>query len=293
MLRPLQEFRTNGPLTTEQYTQLDNAVKTTLRQTLVARRIVPILGPFGFGKEAIAFNRMADVSPAQLTYAWKVDASQDVVNFKQETLPIPVIQKSFRINARMLEASRTQGTPLDVNTVQSAAYQVALQEDKFIFYGNSADGKKTDIDGLYSGAGLDYSTASDWSIPENITKSVIGAMGKLLMKNIAPPYNLVLSPAQYVQTINLMPDSGAKSYRDWIIDVIKGQIMVTQSMEEGKGLMLAAGSRGFFDVAVGIDVNLQTELLGLDHGHDLFGVIFQTLVPRIIYPEALCKLSSI
>jgi len=293
MLKPLQEFRTNGPLTTEQYTQLDTAVKTTLRQNLVARRIVPVTGPFGFGKEAISYMRMKDVSPAQLTYAWKVDASQDIVNFKVETLPIPVIQKSFRINNRMLEASRTQGTPLDVNTAQSAAYQVALQEDKFIFYGNSADGKKTDIDGLYSGAGLDYSTVSDWSLPENISKSVIGAMGKLLMENIAPPYNLVLNPAQYVQAINLMPNNNANNYLSWISDAIKGQILVSPGIEEGSALMLAAGSRGFFDVAVGIDVNLQTEILGLDYGHDLFGVIFQTLVPRIIYPEALCKLSSI
>jgi len=293
MLKPLQEFRTNGPLTTEQYTQLDTAIKTTLRQNLIARRIVPVTGPFGFGKEAITHMRMADVSPAQLTYAWKVDASQDIVNFKQETLPIPVIQKSFRINARMLEASRTQGTALDTNTAQSAAYQVALKEDKFIFYGNSADGKKTDIDGLYSGAGLEDTTANDWSIPENIPKSIKTAIGKLLAKNIAPPYNLVLNPKQYAQALEFIPMAGTTNYLDWISGAIKGQILMTSAMEEDKALVLAAGSRGFFDVAVGIDVNLQTEIMDLDHGHDLFGVIFQTLVPRIIYPEALCKLTSI
>lgn len=293
MLKPLQEFRTNGPLTTEQYTQLDTAVKTTLRQNLVARRIVPVTGPFGFGKEAIAFNRMDDVSPAQITYTWKVDASQDIVNFRQETLPIPVIQKSFRINARMLEASRTQGTALDTNTAMSAAYQVALKEDKFIFYGNSADGKKVDIDGLYSGAGLEDSAVNDWGVPENIPKSIKTAIGLLLKKNIAPPYNLVLNPAQYAQALEFIPLAGTTNYLDWISGAIKGQILMTPAMEEGKALVLAAGSRGFFDVAVGIDVNLKTELLGLDYGNDLFGVIFQTLVPRIIYPDALCKLTNI
>jgi len=157
-------LQNQGPLTPEQYTFLEGSVRETLKQNLVARRMVPTIGPLGFGAESISYDRLEEMSEAQITLSWKSDNSEDLVNFKRITDPIPVIQKSFRINARSLAASRRQGIALDVATARFAAYQVALKEDHFIFYGHQ------DVPGLYGLAGNTLDTLYNWSIPENIPK---------------------------------------------------------------------------------------------------------------------------
>jgi uncharacterized linocin/CFP29 family protein len=291
-MKTLSDFRVNSPLTPEQYTALDTAAKQAALQTMIARRIAPTSGPYGFGKESIAFNKLEQMSGAQISYAWKVDASQDAVNFPRTILPLPVLSKSFRINYRQLEASRTNGTPIDTQNAKSAGYQVGLLEDQLVFHGYAADGVNVDIDGFYTGAGNSYTISKDFSTATNIPDAVNGAMALMLADNIAPPYNFTLNPVQYAETNTLIPNTQT-SWRKWIQETIEGQVYMSPSVTAGTGLMSAAGDRGFFDLALGVDLTTLSEELGLDEGNDLFSVVFETAVPRIFDSNALCTLTNI
>jgi len=276
-----------GPLTPEQFNVLESSVREIIKQNLVGRRIIYTTDPLGFGAEAISYDRIEEMSEAQITLSWKSDNSEDIVNYKRITEPIPVIQKTFRINARSLAASRRQGTALDVATARSAAYQVALKEDEFIFYGHQ------EVPGLY---GLASHTIDDpylWSNPENIPRCINAAIGRFLESNIAPPYNLVLNPRQYAQALEFIPGAGTVSYLEWIQRVIKGEVHMSNAFPDGKALMCAAGNRGYFDIALGIDATTWTDEMGLKDGYDLLGVVVETLRPRVFYPEALLKLTNL
>jgi len=68
---------------------------------------------------------------------------------------------------------------------------------------------------------------------------------------------------------------------------------MSNAFPDGKALMCAAGDRGHFDIAVGIDVTTWTEEMGLKDGYDLYGVVVETLRPRVFDPEALLKLTNL
>lgn len=291
-MRSLKEFRTDAPVTPEQYKYIDEAVKIAARQAMVGRRLLPVYGPLGFGKDAVTYDKLTEVSNAQINLAWKVAFSEDIVNLTRTTLPVPVLSKAFRINRRSLEASRTVGTPLDVATAKSAAYKVALLEDQLIILGYAADGSNYDIKGLYNAANNDYSSAADWGTASNIVTSINGAINLLINDNIYPPYNLVLNPTQWSEAGVLISNTGI-SYRQWIRETIGGEIFVTPTITAGTGMMLAAGDRGFFDLAVGVDLTTELEQLDLSKGRDLFGLVYECVVPRIWETNAICKLSSI
>lgn len=292
-MQQIQTFRTNAPVTPEQYTAIDGAVKTAARQSIVGRRLIPVTGPFGFGKEAVTFDKLTEVSAAQLTYAWKVNANEDAPNLARTTVPLPVLIKDFRINRRSLEASRTANTPLDLQGAKSAAYKVSVLEDDLLLKGYAADGSNYDVTGMYTGAGNTYSTNKDFGTATNIPAAVNGAMALLMADNIRKPYNLVLNSVQYNEANEMISGGGGMTYLDWIEKTIGGVVVDSNSVTAGTGLMMAAGDRGFFDAAIGVDLTTEVEELSLREGRDLFGVVYETIVPRIWESNALCQLTQI
>lgn len=292
-MKPISQFRTNAALTPEQYTSLDSAAKSAALQTMKARRIFPVIGPFGFGTEALAYDTITQMSEAQISYAWKVDANQDLVNVSRATVALPVNSKSYRINARKLAASRTTGTPLDTQNAKSAGYRVAQKEDELAFIGYKPDGTNLDISGFYPAAGNSYTSASDFGTPANIPIAVNAAIDLAIADNIDAPYNFGMNSTQYSQTNTLIADGGGKNWRKWIEETVGGQVYWTNALTAGTGLLSAAGDRGFFDLATGIDVTSEAEELGLDQGHDLFGVVYETIIPRVYEANALVSLTQI
>lgn len=290
-MKSLKEFRTDAPITDEQYKYIDEAVKISARQAMIGRRLMPIYGPLGFGKEAIAHDVLTEVADAQIDTAWRVDASEDIINLSRTTLPVAVIKKGFRINRRSLAASRTAGTPLDTATAKSAAYKVAKKEDELILDGYAADGSTYDIKGLYQKAGNSTAGSSFGTSGQGID-SANAAMALLLADNIYPPYNMVLHPTQYMEAHNELSGTATLEV-DVIRRMIGGEVFVTPSQTDGTGMVLAAGDRGFFDLAVGVDITTEVETTPLVHGRDLYGVVYECVVPRVWETNAICKMTTI
>lgn len=295
-LKSISEFRVDAPLTDEQYKHIDDAVKIAARQAMIGRRLMPLYGPLGFGKQAVTYDSLTEVSDALIDLAWKVSFSEDIVNLARETLPVPVLHKSFRINRRSLEASRSSGAPIDVATAKSAAYKVAKLEDDLIIQGYAADGSNYDIKGLYQVNIANVITGSQWTAaPEDAIVDTAAGIAYLMGVNIGPPYHWVLNPAQYAELLS----GGASTFTDSIImDIVKRQLMGgdvfwTPALTAGTGFMVAAGDRGFFDLAVGVDITTEVEILGLDQGRDLFGVVYDCVVPRIWQSTAIAPFNTL
>jgi len=200
-MKGIREFRMDAPITAEQYKEIDGAVKYSARQAMIGRRLLPIFGPLGFGKQAVTFDVVTEVGDAEVNFAWRPGASEDIVNLTRTTKAVPVIQKAFRINARSLASSRTDGTPIDTVTARSSAYKVAKKEDAIILDGYAADGTNYDVTGFYQGAGNTEGSAKDFGTALNGVSKVGLAMAVMRTDSIFPPYNMVLEPTQFNEIV--------------------------------------------------------------------------------------------
>jgi len=280
-------------LSQEQYEYIDKQIVATARQLLIGRKLYPRpFGPLGFGKQVVTYDVLSEVKKGRIDLMWGAGFSADIIGRTRTKLGIPVLHSEFRINRRDLEASRTEGLPLDMSTVDSAIYGVARKEDDLLLQGWSADGSSYDIVGLYQGAGNDYNTSSVWSTAANILPSINGAIDLLSADGIYPPFNLVVDPLNYNELFQLIANT-SEWYFNKVKERIGGDISQSPAMTHGKGMILAVPNPAFFDFALGQDMIDESEELPLTEGKDLFGVVYECLVPRIKQPNAICKLSAI
>lgn len=273
-------------LTDLQWKYIEEAVAWPPRQLLIGRRVARTFGPIGEGKLTIEWNKVTDTGDAQLFRTEKVTLSEDTIDNTKSSIDVPALAKAFRIPRRVLEASRTYGTPLDVSGAKSASYKVSLLEDALILKGSGG------ISGLYDSAGNDYSTTEHWSTAANILTSINGAIDLLTQDNIYPPYNLVVHPSRYTELFQVVTNT-AEFYYDLIQRRIGGQIFQSPVLTSTTGMLLASPDAGFFDLPLGVDIHAEIEELPLDQFKDLYGVVWEAIVPRIREANAICTITGI
>ena len=282
------------PLTTEQGQYIREKAVFAARRTFVARKLFAgAVRKIDSGAQTFGYDTLSEVSNAVLDFSWPGRESQDIVNLARTTVPIPNLHKEFEINKLDLASSRMSGEPLNTSTAESAAYKVATLEDSLLLDGYSADGTTYEINGLYNAAGNDYSSAASWSTPTNIQTSILGAKALLMADNIMPPYNLTVNPAQFNEAQVFIGDT-AVMYIEWIEKVLQGgDIFVSPAISDGNALMSKANPEGMFEYVLAEDLTVETELLDLQHGNNLFGKVYLRGLPVVYDPNALCKLSNI
>jgi uncharacterized linocin/CFP29 family protein len=272
-------------LTEQQYKYIDEAVYWPPRQYLIGRKVARTFGPLGEGKLTVEWSKISEVGAAEMFKGGKITLPEDIVDLTVGSLDVPALARAFRIPRRTLEASRTYGTPLDVASAKSASYQVALLEDTLVLVGSGG------INGLYNSAGNTEAGAT-WGTATNILTDVKDAMDELATDNIFPPFNLVVHPTQHLQMYALVGNT-AVLYRDLIADLIGGAIFQSPAMTAGTAMLLAPPDAGFFDLPLGVDIHAEVEELPLDQFKDLFGVVWEAIVPRIREANAICTITGI
>ena len=288
------------PLTEQQYTMYDDVVTNVIRKKIIGRNLIAIApgSPFGIGVQQIDYNKLNDMSEAALSM--KLTENQDSVGYTNSKIDIPIIHKEFEIDSRDLASSRRTGQPLDTSNAEAAAAKVAELEDELIITG------KGDYNGLYDGAGNDYSTTKDFGTAGNAIAAVKGAMQLLMADKIYPPYNLVLNEEQYNEIVGPRATTSDKSELDIVREMIRGgagdgtpgevgvgggNVYVTPTMTAGTGLLCATPDTQYADLAIAQDVTMTMETL--EKSGNVFGRVMEALVPRIRNDVAFCKLSDI
>ena len=92
------------------------------------------------GVMSVTWDRISDMDPAQIDMTAESVDVRDRVTYEQESIPIPIIHKGFRLNLRHLEASRSQGLALDTAHAMVATRNVVETIEDTAIKGTFATG---------------------------------------------------------------------------------------------------------------------------------------------------------
>lgn len=138
-LKNYKNIRVNAAtLRRDEWKQLDEAIIPVAEsrlsgiQSLLSRGLVFNLGN-AFGTTILESHAISDALEAALTMDGITRSKGDRQEFSHTYLPIPIVHVDYEINARVLEASRRMGNPLDTTSAERAARKVAEKIESMLF----------------------------------------------------------------------------------------------------------------------------------------------------------------
>jgi len=286
-MQKLRDIGQDTDLTTEQGQYLLQQVMWAARRTFVGRKLMGIrrIDP---AAQTYAYDIGTEVSGAAIEHAWPGHENLDAITPNRSAVGIPNIHKEFEIGKLDLASSRMSGTPLNTSNAESAAYKVAYAEDTMLIEGWAPDGSNYTIKGLRQTASINSATGAAWSTGTNIPICMAEVMGLLMADNIAPPYNIVVNPTNYVEALAMISGS-AMTYLDWLKATIQGEVFSSPVLSESYGVCTKASPAGFFEYVLAEDVSVQTEIESVRRGENMFGRVYARGLPVVYDPNAICK----
>jgi len=131
-------IQVNATLRRDEWKTLDDAViAVSLNrllgiQDLIASGLTYNLGN-AMGTTVLEWHDISDAMEADLTMDAVSRSKGDRPVFQTNYLPIPIIHVDYEINARVLEASRKLGNPLDTTSAEMAARKVSEKLESMLF----------------------------------------------------------------------------------------------------------------------------------------------------------------
>jgi hypothetical protein len=128
----------NATLRRDEWKQLDDAILMASRQRLggvedlITSNLTFNLGN-AMGTTMLEWHDVDDNGEAEITMDGITRAKNSQPNFQHNFLPIPIIHYDYEINARLLEASRNLGNPLDTIGAERAARRVMEKLENMLF----------------------------------------------------------------------------------------------------------------------------------------------------------------
>lgn len=191
----------------------------------------------GMGKTVLEYENVSELSAAEMSMDGVRRADNDRLTYEINYLPLPIIHKDFQINARVLEASRTTGDPLDTAQAEECGMKVAEKAETLLFQGSSnysfGGGTiygYTDFPSRNQGSltgKWDYLTDdSDGTVGEKILSDVVDMKQALIDDRHYGPYVLYI-PTNYETTL----DKDFKSASD---KTIRQRLLEVSSIEDVK-----------------------------------------------------------
>jgi hypothetical protein len=138
----VRALRTNDTLKYDEWKEIDRAVMDISRRRLVvvndliSRGLVYRLTN-ALGSTVFQYQDASDMSAAEMSMAGEAMPTQDRVEFDTNYLPLPIVHKAFKLNARVLAASRSGGQALDTYQAQIAAKLVSEKIEEIFLTGAS------------------------------------------------------------------------------------------------------------------------------------------------------------
>jgi uncharacterized linocin/CFP29 family protein len=287
--------RIDEPLTKEQGEYIKAAAVRAAQLSLKGRQIFSgAVRTIDSGAQSYGYDFEKETSPATLDFSWPGKLNIDIQNFEHAVEVIPNIHAETEINKLDLASSRMNGTPLNTSTIENRSRQVAKLIDEMLINGYSNNnGASYAIKGLYTAAGNDVNTAYSFATPVNIPNAINASMAALLNSGREGPYNLVLHPNQYSQLSPFVNATAAKTYREWVKETIEGQIIISDTLKPGTGMLLPVNPQGAYELVVSEDLTVETAITSLKEGGNLFARVYFRGLPVIYDTTAVCKLSNI
>jgi uncharacterized linocin/CFP29 family protein len=262
--------RNDTPFSQEFWQQLDQTVVQAAKSQLSGRRVLTVDGPYGLGFKA--FSGLDKAVDEKLVEGASLSAGSAVV--------LPLISSTFRLSARDIAAFDKSASPLDLSGAARAAIACARMEDRLVFMGSTA----LNLPGLFTSKQHRTRKLSGWDQIGTSVTDVLAAVGELDAAGFTGPYALALSPAIYNMLFRRYPD-GQSTELEHIRQIVTEGIFKVPAISSG-GCLINTG-RQFLSIVIGQD--LTTGFVG-PVGTEYEFIIFETLLPRLAVPEAVCTL---
>ncbi|HEY3378768.1 MAG TPA: family 1 encapsulin nanocompartment shell protein [Armatimonadota bacterium] len=275
-------YRDDAPLTSEEWTQIDQTVTSVARRLLVGRRFLDVYGPMGAGIQDVDYHVYGPLGAAELSLLGDED-SQPIQPMRRVHEVVPMLYKDFVLFWRDIETARRLSMPFDTGSAAAAAAFVAQKEDELIFNGNQSYGYQ----GLLTAQGAHGIEAGDWLESGSAFRSVAAAVQTLLAEGFNPPYAVIVNPVAYAQIQRVYECSGVLEV-EHIRELVQGGVFQSQAITDMPGVVLSLGPQNV-DLAIAQD--FITAYLGPQGMNHPFRVL-ETLVLRIKRPQAICRLNG-
>ena len=261
--------RQTAPISDRVWKALDEAVVSSARHVLAGRRVSTFDGPRGW--EHVA-TRLGTMTPCRSAEGQATVCVPDVVLMLE-------VRVDFSVPWSSIENFERGAPVLDTGPAETAARELALAEDRVVFYGDPAG------NGFLTARKSSSISAHDWSRHGQVLADLVKGVETLDATGIPGPYEAVLSPARYYAYLQAVDDSGyptARQLRDVLAAVHRSPVI-----REAGAVFSTRG--GDFVVSVGGDLATGYRLHDRDAIH-LFCV--ETLAPQTITAEAVCLLDA-
>src|SRR5262245_54455666 len=141
--------REGAPFSGRVWQEVDQVVNSVRAANCTARRFLEVEGPYGMGLISVAGagQYVPPVERGSPFQQWNVTQPEpppggDLAEIGAGTYmargparPVPLIASEFRLGIRAVEAYEAQCQPLDLCAATSAARDVALEEERLLYYG--------------------------------------------------------------------------------------------------------------------------------------------------------------
>jgi uncharacterized linocin/CFP29 family protein len=263
----INALRTNTLLHKDEWELLDRRVVAISAVVLNAIADLRALGLTtnlgGLGVLVSQYEQVSDMNDANVNMAVEDDDEEDRVNFPLIGVPVPIVSKGFRIDARSLSASRRNGSNIDTTHVDTATRKVAEKLEEIFFVGSTVVQRGQSIYGVTNHPARNIiSGGATWGTATNIYPNVLAMVAGLQGDNYYGPYRMYLNPAQYIQTWAL----NANTFEP-IINTIQ------RLPGFGPGSVKAAN---FVPAGQAIMVNMTTDVVDVAIGQDIAPVEWET-----------------
>jgi uncharacterized linocin/CFP29 family protein len=256
----ISALRTNTLLHKDEWELLDSRVIQISANTLNAVADCRALGLTtnlgGLGVLVSQYEQVSDMTDASVNMAVEVDDEEDRLNFPLVGVPVPIISKSFRIDARSLAATRRNGGALDTTHVDTATRKVAEKIEEMFFLGSTIVQRGLNIPGVLTQTARNVvSGGADWGTATNIYPNTLAMVAALQADNFYGPYRLYLHPDQYIQMFALNASTAVP-----IVETIlrlpgfgPASIRPSNYVTAGQGVLINMTS-DVVDIAIGQDI---------------------------------------
>ncbi len=254
-------MRDATPFGDEVWHEIDERVVEVMTKILVGRKILPMVGPLGWGVEQAPVFGFETDGPAVAT-------SRKYVELKE-------LEQEFKLRAKHLAMAQQTPFKLDLGAAAIAATKLAYAEDEYLLSDmmNQAKAK---------------AALGDWAQPNGPFTAIANAIAAFQNHGVAGPFAMIVGPMMYARLASLMLGYGVGRELDMVTSLLGEGIYTTTRMPDNKALLVSP-QKWNMDLVVGQDaVTAYVGNEGLDHCFR----VFETLVLRVKRPEAICVLGA-
>jgi uncharacterized linocin/CFP29 family protein len=198
-------MRQNATLRRLEWELYDTTVIEVARRRLVGVADLIAAGltydvPDALGVTSIVWEQIGVMTGAEIGMSGLSRTPNDRQEFKQLSLPLPIVHKDFNMNIRQLHTTRRLGTPLDVTQAQLSARIVSEAIETMLFAGSTVLGTNNTIYGYTTITNRNTgSVTASWTTASGtqIVTDTLAMMQSLKDDNMYGPYQMYVPSAVF------------------------------------------------------------------------------------------------